>query len=305
MAHTTLACLLVLSLANVPRFFVDPTATSILPENRDLRPLLMVSFALNHAVSGGHTWSYHLVNLLLHWLACLLVYRIVRDHLWLGDEAVPIAVAAALIVAVHPLNTEPVNYLSARSALLTAVFYLAAFDSAVRHRLTASLVFFAAALLTKAIAVTLPAMLLAYFWLSRSTSSPRRAPSWWFWLALLALDGGQQARHRAEVEAAAPGLGCKALGREEGAQPRRGDVVGEETRQHNDLLAMPTRSALRERRRRDRDPRHVRHLPRPACQRDRRAARREDGKLLRRAHTKLQASCSVPADYFVSRISRT
>jgi tetratricopeptide (TPR) repeat protein len=178
------------SLQNLPRFFVDPTATSILPENRDLRPLLMVSFALNYAVSGGHTWSYHLVNLLLHWLACLLVYRIVRDHLWLGDEAVPVAAAAALIVAVHPLNTEPVNYLSARSALLTAVFYLAAFDAAVRRRLIASLVLFAAALLTKAIAVTLPAMLLVYFRLSRSTHSTRRAPAWWFWAALVALGAG-------------------------------------------------------------------------------------------------------------------
>jgi protein O-mannosyl-transferase len=97
------------SLDNLPRFFTDPTATSVLPENRDLRPLLMVTFALNYAVSGNRTWSYHLVNLLLHWLACLLLYRIVRDHLWRGDDAVPTAAAAALIVAVHPLNTEPVN----------------------------------------------------------------------------------------------------------------------------------------------------------------------------------------------------
>jgi hypothetical protein len=33
--------------------------------------------------------SYHLVNLLLHWLVTLLIFRIVRDHLWLGDEAMP------------------------------------------------------------------------------------------------------------------------------------------------------------------------------------------------------------------------
>ena len=175
------------SLENVPRFFVDPTATSVLPENRDLRPLLMVSFALNHAVSGNQTWSYHLVNLLLHWLACLLVYRIVRDHLWLGNAATPIAAAAALIVAVHPLNTEPVNYISARSALLTAVFYLAAFDSAVRGRLIFSLLLFAAALLTKAIAVTLPVMLVVYFALARSRQPKQRIPSVGFWLGLMAL----------------------------------------------------------------------------------------------------------------------
>ena len=47
--------------------------------------------------------------------------------LWLGDDALAVAAASALVVALHPLNTEPVDYLSARSALLTTVFSLGAF----------------------------------------------------------------------------------------------------------------------------------------------------------------------------------
>src|SRR5439155_1027758 len=74
------------------------------------------------------------VNLVLHWSAVLLVFRIVRDHLWLGDDALAVAAASALVVALHPLNTEPVDYLSARSALLTTVFSLAAFDATARAR---------------------------------------------------------------------------------------------------------------------------------------------------------------------------
>src|SRR5438445_283783 len=134
------------SLANLPRFFVDPNTTTVLPENKDLRPILLASFALNHAISGDATWSYHVLNLILHWLAALLVFRIVRDHLWLGEERFAVAAAAALVVAAHPLNTEPLDYLSARSALLATVFYLGAFDAGVRGRRFACVLLFTLAL---------------------------------------------------------------------------------------------------------------------------------------------------------------
>lgn len=153
------------SLANVPRFFVDPDTTSVLRENKDLRPLLLTTFAANWAISGPDTWSWHVTSLVLHWLACVLLYRVVRDHLWLGDAGPPVAAAAALIVALHPLNSEPANYLSSRSALLTAVCYLGAFDAAVRGRWLPSLLLAAAAMLTKSIAVTLPVVVVLHAWL--------------------------------------------------------------------------------------------------------------------------------------------
>src|SRR5437870_2651363 len=155
------------TLANLPRFFVDPTTSSTLPENRDLRPVLLATFALNYALSGEATWSWHALNLVLHWVAVLLVFRIVRDHLWLGADALTIAAGAALVVAVHPLNTEPIDYLSARSALLTAVFYLGAFDAGVRGRRALRVALFGLAMLTKALACTLPAALLGHALLDR------------------------------------------------------------------------------------------------------------------------------------------
>lgn len=150
------------SLANVPRFFTDADTTTVLRENKDLRPLLLTTFALNWAVSGPDTWSWHATSLLLHWLACVFLYRIVRDHLWLGDAGPPVGAAAALIVALHPLNSEPANYLSSRSALLTAVCYLGAFDAAVRGRRVTSVLLAAAAMLTKSIAITLPLVVLLH-----------------------------------------------------------------------------------------------------------------------------------------------
>jgi protein O-mannosyl-transferase len=176
------------SLVRIPGYFVDPDTTTILHENKDLRPLLLVTMALNYRLSGLDPWSYHLVNLLLHWIVTLLVFRIVRDHLWLGDEATPVALGAALIVAVHPLNTEPVNYVSARSALLTAAFYLAAFDAAARDRPLRCLVLAACAMLTKSIAVSLPLMVLVHRLLARrSVTGDRRAPLPWGLLVALTL----------------------------------------------------------------------------------------------------------------------
>jgi tetratricopeptide (TPR) repeat protein len=89
-----------------------------------------------------------------------------------------------VLVAVHPLNTSAVNYVSARSALLTAVFYLAAFDGAVRGRLAASTVLYVLALLTKEIAVTLPLLLFGHALVARART-PDSAPLRGRFLALL------------------------------------------------------------------------------------------------------------------------
>ena len=46
-------------LANIPAFFFDATMFSKDPENAMYRPLLLTTYALNHAVSGYAVWSYH------------------------------------------------------------------------------------------------------------------------------------------------------------------------------------------------------------------------------------------------------
>ena len=163
------------SLAFVPRFFVDPRTATVIADNQDLRPLLMASFALNFAVSGLAPWSWHVVNLLFHWTAAVLVLRIVRDHLWVDAR---VALFAALVVALHPLCSSAVNYVSARSALLTTVFYLAAFDAALHERRYLALGLFAAALATKAIAVTWPIVLVVHALLRRERDGT--PPRWDF-----------------------------------------------------------------------------------------------------------------------------
>ena len=153
------------SLRNIPRFFYDPFTLTTVRENADLRPVLQITYALNHAISGLRPWSYHAVNMVLHLVAALLVFRIVRDHLWPGPALAP--AAAALFFALAPLNSQTLDYMSARSALLCTTLYLAAFWCVLRRRQWPAALLHALALLTKAIAVTLPAVIVAYDFLYR------------------------------------------------------------------------------------------------------------------------------------------
>jgi tetratricopeptide (TPR) repeat protein len=87
------------------------------------RPILNLSFALNYAISGEQVWSYHAVNWLIHALAGLTLFGIVRRTVR-GEGAFFCAVAAALLWLVHPLQTESVTYIVQRAESLMGLFYL-------------------------------------------------------------------------------------------------------------------------------------------------------------------------------------
>ena len=108
------------------------------------RPMLNLSFALNHALSGDHVWSYHALNLLIHLLAGLTLFGIVRRTLRLrsgqalagpgasaaripAGDATFVAFAAALLWMVHPLQTESVTYVVQRAESLMGLWYLLTF----------------------------------------------------------------------------------------------------------------------------------------------------------------------------------
>src|SRR3990172_28800 len=87
------------------------------------RPLTILSFAFNFWISQKDPASYHVVNLLLHGTTTTLFYLLLKG---LSRNPMFCWLAAALF-AVHPLNTESVTYISSRSILLCAMFYLLAF----------------------------------------------------------------------------------------------------------------------------------------------------------------------------------
>lgn len=96
------------------------------------RPVAMFSFALNYLHAGFDVRWYHAVNLAIHlvnsallYLLVLLLARAPLSPVRLRDNAVPFALAVALIWALHPVNTQAVTYIVQRMASLAATFYLA------------------------------------------------------------------------------------------------------------------------------------------------------------------------------------
>ncbi len=92
------------------------------------RPVVNLTFALNYALSGTAVWSYHAVNLLVHMLAGLVLFGVVRRTLARLERyrgsATELAGGIALLWAVHPLQTEAVTYIVQRTESLMGLFYL-------------------------------------------------------------------------------------------------------------------------------------------------------------------------------------
>lgn len=104
------------SLANIPSFFWDVQAFSNI-DVRMYRPVLLVTFAVDHWIGGGHAWMFKLTSVMLHALNAMLVFSLVRA---LGVARTAAWIGAGLF-AVHPLASEAVNMVSSRSdVLLTA-----------------------------------------------------------------------------------------------------------------------------------------------------------------------------------------
>ncbi len=90
------------------------------------RPVTTLTFAANYAVHGRAPGGYHLVNLLLHLAASLLVLSLARR---LAEAAMPdrapwVALVAGLLFAVHPAHVEAIAPFVGRKELLSTTFAL-------------------------------------------------------------------------------------------------------------------------------------------------------------------------------------
>jgi tetratricopeptide (TPR) repeat protein len=108
-----------------------------LPANR-ARLLVSLSLAANHAL-GGELWAYHAFNLAVHLLAALVLFGIIRRTLRLeqlrerfSGAASWLALAAAVLWLVHPLQTESVTYIWQRCEALGGLFYLLTLYCSIR-----------------------------------------------------------------------------------------------------------------------------------------------------------------------------
>jgi protein O-mannosyl-transferase len=164
------------------------------------QPVAWLLFEAQYAIWGLDARGYHLTSVLLHAANAVALFAVILDLVAriLSDRSVASpwarAVGAGLataLFAVHPLRVEAVAWVSCQPYLSCALFsilmvlaYLRGVGDGERPRwgwLAASLILYAMALLSKAAAVTMPAVLviLDVYPLRRLGGGPGR----WFGLA--------------------------------------------------------------------------------------------------------------------------
>ncbi|XP_035280751.1 protein O-mannosyl-transferase TMTC3 [Anguilla anguilla] len=97
--------------------------------HKSYRPLTVLTFRLNYLFSELSAPSYHLLNVLLHVVVCVIFLRVCRLFLDKTSSRV-----AALLFAVHPIHTEAVTGVVGRAELLSSIFLLLAFLSYTRSK---------------------------------------------------------------------------------------------------------------------------------------------------------------------------
>lgn len=157
------------SAAGLASIWTQPGAT------QQYYPLVHSVFWLEYHLWGDSTEGYHLLNILLHFAAALLLVRIARR---LGS---PGAWLVGGIFALHPVMVESVAWITELKNTLSGALYFGAallylkFDEErqTKHYALALLLFFFG-LLAKSVIVTLPAALLVVLWWMRGRLSWKR-----------------------------------------------------------------------------------------------------------------------------------
>lgn len=172
------------------------------------RFLAFLSIAINYHLHQLHVLGYHLVNLAIHVVCALLVWRLVLLTFWtpvmkaekISRHAGTVALFAGLLFVSHPVQTEAVTYIWQRATSLMTMFYLASLTCYITSRLKDeqelekagarahygwALAAALAAMFTKENAITLPIIIGIYeFYFFKSPNSLRWQKLWPFVLTL-------------------------------------------------------------------------------------------------------------------------
>ncbi|MDA8404610.1 MAG: hypothetical protein M0Z56_10520, partial [Desulfobacteraceae bacterium] len=111
------------------------------------RPLPCLTFALNWYAGRDNPFGYHVVNLGLHiataWALYLLMMRLLavlknsRDKIDSNGSVTSgnVALLAALLWAVNPIQTQAVTYIVQRMAIMETLFYVMGMTAFVQARI--------------------------------------------------------------------------------------------------------------------------------------------------------------------------
>ncbi len=130
-------------------------------------PLVLASYAIDNRLFGLNATAFHLTSLAIHLVSTALVFCLFSAL----TQNQRVGFVTAALFGFHPMHVESVAWISERKDVLYAAFFWAALLSYTyyvqrkqRSLYWLGLGFFGLSLLSKSMAVTLPAMLLLLDW---------------------------------------------------------------------------------------------------------------------------------------------
>lgn len=159
--------------------------------NSQYTPLVEVSYAIEHRLAGLDPKVYHTTNLVLHLLTTLLLAWAVRE-LWgrRGRGAVEswgVGLLSALLFGLHPLHVESVAWVTERKDMLSGLFFVLSMGLYLHGKgrsawwSAGSVIAMFLGVLSKQVAVTVPACLVLCDWLEEGRFTVRQVLAKWAW----------------------------------------------------------------------------------------------------------------------------
>jgi len=139
-------------------------------------PLVHTTYWIEYHLWELDPFGYHLVNIVLHGLGCVLLFAVLRG---LG---IPLAFLATALFALHPVHVESVAWITERKNVLAGFFYFAALLAWLRWKpidrdgtdpgrspffYWLALAAFCLALFSKTVTCSLPAVIVLLIWWKR------------------------------------------------------------------------------------------------------------------------------------------
>src|SRR6202790_4377421 len=141
---------------------------------RNWYPLTTISHMLDCQLFGLNAGGHHFTNLVLHTIAVVLLFLVIRDMTGGPSRTGSVWRSAfvAALFAIHPLHVESVAWISERKDVLSGVFFMLTLGAYVRYarqpsaaRYITMSILFACGLMSKPMLVTFPFVLfLLDYW---------------------------------------------------------------------------------------------------------------------------------------------
>jgi len=175
------------------------------------RPIVSSSYLMDFSIWGMDPYGFHLTNIIIHIISCLLLFRILSLMFSRYKYRNLFSLFGTLIFAVHPIHTEAVTWICGRTDSIVTMFFFASFlfyilftgyshhgnidkrsdqdNSGNYLYLILSLLFYVFGLLSKEMIVTMPVIILLYDFVYRKKNLQYLKENYLSYLLFIAVTG--------------------------------------------------------------------------------------------------------------------